>query len=73
MLRRLTKICFVFIASCIPVHPTTTSSLRRARLYRVKEPDRSMTRSRFLALADIYLGEEVFFWLKSRERGYYDD
>ena len=32
-------------------------SLRRARLYPVTEPDRSMTRARFLALADVYLGE----------------
>ena len=43
-------------SSCIPVHSTVTSNLRRTRVYRVAEPDRSMTRARFLALADIYLG-----------------
>ena len=71
ILRRWSKTFCVFTASCIPVHRTTTGSLRRARLYRVMEPDRSMTRARFLALADIYLliGEEAFFSGLSHESG----
>ena len=40
---------------CVP--DNYVKPVRRALLYPVTEPDRSMTRVRFLALADIYLGE----------------
>ena len=46
--------------------------IRRARLYRVGEPDCSMTRARLLTLAEIFLGVKDFFAYSSRQRGCHD-
>ena len=43
--------------------------IRCARLYRVGEPDYSMTRARFLTLAEIFRGVRVFFLLTTHDKG----
>ena len=67
ILQRLTR-AISYLLRKVSLCTTTTSSFRRARLYRMTEPDRRMAHVRFLALADIYRPEGAFFML-SNENG----